>query len=131
MLVSAGSASADNGKPSIAHQLAGDSPKDATNCGPHFCTTYYNHAATKVWAEDLPPLFGDIDAVCGALNFIKVPVLGQALAWACAQPGADLREIAHQADLARAANGCLQVEKKDGKIIGSGFTTHPDWCGGS
>lgn len=42
-----------------------------------------------------------------------------------------LESMATQAALAVAANGCLEEERKNGKSVRVGYTTHPDWCGGS
>ncbi|WP_395405642.1 hypothetical protein ACHMXB_21290 (plasmid) [Arthrobacter sp. UC242_113] len=120
----------------IADQLAGSDPRDATNCGEYTCTTYYNRTSTRVWAEDLPPILETTDALsgifCGALTGRFHWLAGIAAGLGCDLASkTDLHEVAFQAQLAQAANGCLEIEKADGKIIRIGYTTHDDWCGGS
>lgn len=41
-----------------------------------------------------------------------------------------LESIGHQAELALNVRGCVEEEKKAGKTVRVGYTTHPDWCGG-
>jgi hypothetical protein len=120
----------------VADQLAGSDPRDATNCGEYTCTTYYNRTSTKVWAEDLPPILEATDLLsgifCGAVTGRFHWLTGVAAGLGCGVASkTDLHEVAFQAQLAEAANGCLEIEKADGKIIRIGYTTHDEWCGGN
>lgn len=137
LLVSTGlPAASASASVTVADQLAGSAPRDVTNCGEHTCTTYYNKASTRAWAENLPPILENTDHVvgvfCGTLAGKLHWLKGMGAGWVCeaAASKTGLHEIAHQAELAQAAKGCLEVEKAEGGIIRVGYTTHSDWCGG-
>lgn len=135
--VPAASASASaSASATVADRLAGSAPKDVTNCGERTCTTYFNRASTRAWAENLPSIMENTDYViglfCGTVTGKLHWLAGVGASFGCeaAASKTGLHEIARQAELADAAKGCLEVEKAGGGIIRVGYTTHSDWCGG-
>lgn len=145
-------------KSSVGSRLAGSEPKAVENCGSVTCTTYSNRQRTRVLANDLPPLMKSLNVVtavqCSTVFTLAAKGAARAAGkiWSKAVEGGagavgaaldawwevcksdqhkSLEEIGHQAELAKAAKGCLEVEKYQGKIIRIGYNTNPDWCGGS